>query len=68
MRRRKVTGIRRRRKGDNSRMARGDDAMRTRRGMETAKTATSTTDVVLRVCIIAGALSLSRVPHASCPP
>jgi hypothetical protein len=56
MRRRKATGMRKRRKGDNTIMRRGDDVRRMKKGMEMAKTATSTTDVMLRVCII------SRLP------
>jgi hypothetical protein len=51
MRRRKVTGRRMRRKGDNKRIVRGDDARRTMKGIEMARTATSTTEVTLSVCI-----------------
>jgi hypothetical protein len=51
MRRRKVTGRRMRRRGDNKRITRGDDARRTKKGIEMARTATSTTEVTLRVCI-----------------
>lgn len=51
VRRRKVTGRMRRRNGDNKRTVRGDDARRMKKGIETAKRATNTTDVTLRVCI-----------------
>lgn len=50
-------GRRRRRKGDSKRMVRGDDARRMRKGIEMAKTATSTTEVTLRVCITAHSVS-----------
>jgi hypothetical protein len=50
-RRRKATGMRKRRKGDSRRMTKGDDARRMKKGMEMAKTAMSTTEVMLRVCM-----------------
>lgn len=51
MRRRKATGMRKRRKGDSRRMIKGDDARRMKKGIEMAKTAMSTTEVMLRVCM-----------------
>ena len=51
MRRRKATGMRKRRKGDSRRMTKGDDARRMKKGIEMAKTAMSTTEVMLSVCM-----------------
>jgi hypothetical protein len=62
MRRRKVSGRRKRRKGDNKRIVRGEDAMRTRNGTEMARTATSTTEVTLSVCIESGADDTRQTP------
>jgi hypothetical protein len=62
MRRRKATGIRKRRKGDNRRRTRGDDARRMKKETEMAKTATSTTEVMLTVCIIVTVTEPARPP------
>jgi hypothetical protein len=51
MRRRNATGIKKRRKGVSRRIAIGENARRVKNGTEMAKTATSTTDVMLRVCM-----------------
>lgn len=61
---RKVTGIRKRRKGENRRTTRGDDTRRTKKGIEMAKTATSTTEVMLSVCIIACPAATEAKRHA----
>jgi hypothetical protein len=53
MRRRKARGITKRKRGVSRRIARGDNARRMKNGTEMAKTATSTTEVMLSVCIIA---------------
>lgn len=61
IRRRKATGMRKRRKGDNKRMMKGDDARRMKKGIEMAKTAMSTTEVMLSVCIVTSHTRLMRV-------